>query len=600
MSLVKNGYKEIPVVTQKIVKEILTDKESFKKYVLNNKTILGGVAADFFYASSVVAYVSYLLNHGMVFSDEQKKIVRKCEQILHGGYTEYPMPLDVDKRDKFVQRNADIRKIVLDIVTDSNKIQQFIEGKISFGKYSMADIFAYAEDSNSVFSYYLCSSICGINKDVIQNLRKLKLLITLNLDFSDNNLNFEMDHELREKVMSMVSKDLIQKENKTSEDQVELAYQIYNALNSYVVYDEKIHLQNQGEIVSSEKMTEIKKAFYKNPEHVSTGDNRIICRNWSMIYAKLLREQGIVAHVADTKFHNSVTFFDRDMNIYGADSTDIQHKEIQDENIFRLPDIVRSKLGLNVTNFYKLNLDISGAKYREYYINGKFVKHKAKLSLKQFKLKGEKARIKIAFSKSEYEMFKSFIDRALNDEPIDSAEADTVIKILKTIEDANKMPKMFIDVGEDKKSKEETMACKIKVINRMLLSLKSRMNDDNLVNRLFTGNMAYLTMKKQGYDISDKFYKVDEKGNVKILPIIYAERSNSEEEWHAPDKMEIVYMMDEEKGLVRTSVKEIKQKLKKGELYFNYFWDPEDNEAGNELTEAVMRDDKKYSAFEIE
>lgn len=158
----------------------------------------------------------------------------------------------------------------------------------------------------------------------------------------------------------------------------------------FVAYDEKIHLQNQLEIIELNETTEITKAFYKNPEKVSEKDNRVICRSWSKLYAKLLRKYGITAYVMNSKCHMNAIVLDKDHNIYVADATNTQDPGYRGKCGFWGPDIVKSKLGLNHTNFYRLSLNFANMQIKEYYRDGEFVKPIVRVSRDRRNFKGKK------------------------------------------------------------------------------------------------------------------------------------------------------------------------------------------------------------------
>lgn len=391
----------------------------------------------------------------------------------------------------------------------------------------------------------------------------------------------------------------------------------------FVAYDEKIHLQNQLEIIELNETTEITKAFYKNPEKVSEKDNRVICRSWSKLYAKLLRKYGITAYVMNSKCHMNAIVLDKDHNIYVADATNTQDPGYRGKCGFWGPDIVKSKLGLNHTNFYRLSLNFANMQIKEYYRDGEFVKPIVRVSRDRRNFKGKKMGLKSVFSDEEKKLFDEFLYRALNDEPIDENECSKVLRILKIIEKKGKVPTSYLNIGGKQSSnnisdenvrKEITpaeLSQRIKVINRIMLALKPRIQDDNLVNVILTTNFCYYLLDAENVEKIDKIYKIDKNGNVKAVPVIYMEIDPNNEYMSIQKKhiytdkfreMERLYIFDEEKGFVEITRKQVMEGLEKKELYYNYYdenqtiWTP--IQIHNSI-EAQIRDSKQnYAAYE--
>lgn len=614
--------KQYVQIKQSIVKEILKNPENFNKYVANNKKKITGDSRTEgqIYAKAVVDYVRYLKNHGMKLNTEQELIVDKCTEINSEKIswcivgdpedmwedssmeTEITNETDADVSPETIEiteRNCRLRRLIINIVSDDSKLRSFMRGDINLDRTTYDELLEYINDYDSFFGYYTKPGlICGDGR-VVKNIRKLYCFLTQRPDICNHSdENHEVDPELEQKIFSMVSQDLLNKKEKSNEEQVELAHQIYDSLNSCVVYDEKIHLADQGELAHSIGDKELVRAFHKKFNKVTAKDNRVICKNWSILYAKLLNKANIRAYVTYEKMHTKVVFLDSEDNIYIADSTESQDRYNDEENIFRISDIMRSKLGLQSMNFYRLSLNDENITIREYYRDGKFVKKGLSLSRAEYQLKGAKARMKIAFSKSEKAMFKDFLQRALKNEPIGQNEHIIVKKILKAMEDAGKVPDIFINIFNNKNiGRTKMVSAKIKLINRMLLAMQPVIADDNLLNRALSSNLAFMLMEKDSIEKFDRFYIVDERGNVKLQPIIYTDNIEDKQD-RVPERMDIIYIWDEKKGFVRTTPEQIKKRLQKGELYYNYHAEYNDDILRSPLENEILADSVKYCAFD--
>lgn len=654
-------HKRVHLVNQKIIVEILKSEEAFRKYIISNE-IFSDEHIKELYINRIGRYVQYLLAHGYKFSETQKKIIdelskvkddleyelSKVEDNLEYGVLEEVedyeekiedyeenILIDYDKQAESeeewkhqVKRNEKMRRTIMTIIMDENKFRDFLEGKYEYDGDIFNDLQSYSHTEDNLFEYYLSPDIFEGNSKLIKRLRTLYLFIELNPDITNKKLDFEINEDLEKKILSKVNKELLNKEERTAEEEGILAAEIYDALNMFVAYDEKIHLQNQLEIIELNETTEITKAFYKNPEKVSEKDNRVICRSWSKLYAKLLRKYGITAYVMNSKCHMNAIVLDKDHNIYVADATNTQDPGYRGKCGFWGPDIVKSKLGLNHTNFYRLSLNFANMQIKEYYRDGEFVKPIVRVSRDRRNFKGKKMGLKSVFSDEEKKLFDEFLYRALNDEPIDENECSKVLRILKIIEKKGKVPTSYLNIGgkqssnniSDENVRKEIspaeLSQRIKVINRIMLALKPRIQDDNLVNVILTTNFCYYLLDAENVEKIDKIYKIDKNGNVKAVPVIYMEIDPNNEymsmqkkhmiEKHIYTdkfrKMERLYIFDEEKGFVEITRKQVMEGLEKKELYYNYYdenqtiWTP--IQIHNSI-EAQIRDSKQnYAAYE--
>ena len=473
-------HKRVHLVNQKIIVEILKSEEAFRKYIISNE-IFSDEHIKELYINRIERYVQYLLAHGYKFSETQKKIIdelskvkddleyelSKVEDNLEYGVLEkvedyeekiedyeenilidYDKQAESEEEWKYqVKRNEKMRRTIMTIIMDENKFRDFLEGKYEYDGDIYSDLQSYIYTEDNLFEYYLSPDIFEGNSKLIKRLRTLYLFIELNPDITNKKLDFEINEDLEKKILSKVNKELLNKEERTAEEEGILAAEIYDALNMFVAYDEKIHLQNQLEIIELNETTEITKAFYKNPEKVSEKDNRVICRSWSKLYAKLLRKYGITAYVMNSKCHMNAIVLDKDHNIYVADATNTQDPGYRGECGFWGPDIVKSKLGLNHTNFYRLSLNFANMQIKEYYRDGEFVKPIVRVSRDRRNFKGKKMGLKSVFSDEEKKLFDEFLYRALNDEPIDENECSKVLRILKIIEKKGKVPTSYLNIG---------------------------------------------------------------------------------------------------------------------------------------------------------
>lgn len=607
--------KKIHLVNQKIVVDILKNKENFEKYLMSDKIFKSDYVKKI-YAEKVCQYIGYLENHGFELSQEQKEIKEKCMEITsvnnfyivqsnfgdfldEQGIIENEDDLDKEKEQqkKLKVKKEKIKKFIFSIALNEKKFNEFFAGKIELPDFEMEDLKMYMYDYNNVFSYYLSADLYTGNNENIKRLLKIYSFLSKNPDLTNEKLNFEIDKQLEEKVLNMVPQELLNKQNRTADEEGKLAAEIYNALNKCVAYDEKIHLQDQGSIYESKKETEITRAFFKSPEKVSLKDNRVICKNWSQLYAKLLRNNGINAYVTRTEIHTRVIVVDKEKNMYIADSTDIQDKSIEEDNIFWSADIVRSKLGLRTTNFYRLNEDNLGRQTKEYYRDGKFVKPKIKVAKNMQNFKGPKLKLKSIFSYEEKKMFNEFVNKALNNAPIEENEYETVLKMLKIIEETGRIPSVFLDLKSSnnfKKNKfdEEIFENKVKLMNRFIMALKPIMNDDNLVNRNLSSNLYYFLFQNDSVGRFETLYKVDKNKNVKMMPVMYHIDSNE----HSTKK--IIYIFDEEEGFKRTTTQQLKTKLNNKELFFNYACHDRYKPCDNSIEAELVKSREVYTAYE--
>lgn len=665
------AQKRNHLMNQKIILEILKNKEKFEKYIMSDK-VFASESIKRMYAEKVIAYVRYLCAHNYKLNSEQQIIVKKCKNYVYDEYMaensynlnedgDYDIDEDdydldgnnyssdndnnygdeddyyydgydldddeyyvldeeesydyenndeydeIDELDEFDKRkNVKIRNFIMSIALDEEKFNEFIEGKMKYEDISIDDLKTYLEKDYNIFYYYLTPDLMVGNNDVMNRLKKITLFLTLNPDITEKKLNFKINKDLENKILGMVQKELLSKKNRTAKEDMELAVELYNALNNCVAYDEKLMLQSQGEIVESPKMTELKKVYFKNPKKVSAKDNRVICKNWSQLYVKLLRNNGITSYVTDTKYHTNAVIVDKEHNLYVADGTYAQDQYLNEKNVFLFPDIVRSKLGLRTINFYKIGMTTTNRLFKEYYRNGEFVKPTIKVSKQKMKLKGQKIRLKPVYTKNEKKLFNDFLQRALNNEPINDNECDIALKILKIIEETGRVPEQYMEIGNEENKKngsnnfiridENSFDKKMKLISRICLSIKPKLNDDNLANRILSSNLCFHLLNMDNIQKFESLYKVDKNGNVKMLPVIYGNiHTNQNNYWK---NKEVMYIFDESKGFVKTTRAEIKKKLNNKNLFFNYYKRESYYNKDNSIEDEIRNSPKDYSAFD--
>lgn len=588
------------------VREILNDADSFKKYVLhnNNKSSNEINSEGELYALYVTRYHDYLKNHGYKFNKLQRRIIRKCKNIKENKFFDYTF-IDFDLSPETIKENCKLRKIVIELIKDENKLKAFFYGKIKLNGTTYEELCKYVLQENSICQYFIKNNIHTKDSRLTRNIYLLELYCSerkYNIDHKQEE-KFEVDSKLKTKIFSQVSQELLNKKNRTNEEQVELAYQIFYSMNRALSYDEKMHIEDQRELrYEHNSVMEIYKSYYKNPADITPNNNSVACRSWAYLYAKLLNDVNIKAFVAHPFVHKKVLFLDNDARMYIADGTQFQNNLSfsVDIDTFRMTDMERAKLGLKTTNFMRVSLDKENTKVQEIYVDGKFKKAKLYLGKLEGKFKGAKARIKAPFSCKEYGMFKDFFIRALKSEPIGNDEYKNVKNMLKLIEEAGKMPEIFVNpCGENGLDRKKSFAIKIKLINRILLSIEPHIANDNTVIRALASNLKHWLLENEEIEQLDRFYILDENNNVKVRPVLYM---NSCEEAEGSDKrgqMEVMYIWDNKKGFVRTTPDQIKAKLKKSELYYNYNVE-DDRFCRSDLEyeiEHELEDDKDYRAF---
>ena len=92
---------------------------------------------------------------------------------------------------------------------------------------------------------------------------------------------------------------------------------------------------------------------------------------------------------------------------------------------------------------------------------------------------------------------------------------------MKIIEKKGKVPTSYLNIGGKQSSNNISnenvrkeispaeLSQRIKVINRIMLALKSRIQDDNLVNVILTTNFCHYLLDAENVEKIDKIYKID-------------------------------------------------------------------------------------------
>lgn len=140
---------------------------------------------------------------------------------------------------------------------------------------------------------------------------------------------------------------------KPLESTEELAFRIYNALNQNVEFNPGYFMGKDDEI--SKKF--IERIMSKKISEVTSKNNRIVCKQWSELYAYFLRKYGIDSNIVSIgselqnkeqiQGHSYVEVY-TDNGIIKADATEGKISPIDQSN---MPDLSRTRLGLAPVGF---------------------------------------------------------------------------------------------------------------------------------------------------------------------------------------------------------------------------------------------------------
>ncbi|MBR2744764.1 MAG: hypothetical protein IKE01_05685 [Clostridia bacterium] len=573
-TFLKNNQSDF-IIQQSIVREILSNEESFKRYVLNNKKKCKNCdySEGDLYANYTIEYFYYLRQHGYKFNKMQINIAKRCKDISQSVFMcfDYSDSFDFEYDSDFVERNSKFRKIVIELINDEEKLKAFFYGKIQIKGTNYEELCEYVLSKGSICDYFTKNNIKTENDKQLRNMHLLRMYCERRQYSFDGikDEKYEIDDKLKAKIFSEVSQDLLNKKNRTNEEQVELAYQLFVALNRNLAYDEIMHIEDQRDLTMKENnYLEIYKTYYKNPAEITLDNNNIACRSWAFLYSRLLNEVNIKAFISHSHVHKRVLFLDNDAGMYIADGTQVQNELMAsvEQYAFRLTDMDRSKLGFKTSNFIKISLDKQNRQIQEVYIDGEFKKLKVCLGQLEKKFNGIKARIKRPFSSKEYGIYKDFFIRALKKEPIDESEYEIVLKMLKSFEEAGCVPGIFVyPCGENGLENRKSFAIKVKLINRILLALEPHMANDNTIKRSLLSNFKFWFLGVDSVDFLDRLYILDENNKVKIKPLLFI---NGGFDNFAENNC-IMYIWEDKKGFVRITSEQIIEKIKNGELYYN-------------------------------
>ena len=130
------------------------------------------------------------------------------------------------------------------------------------------------------------------------------------------------------------------------------------------------------------------------------------------------------------------------------------------------------------------------------------------------------------YTKDEEELAKNFFKKALNENvSITNEDYQQAIHLLKLIEITGDLPQIFKTPFRDGEvNKDGIQFAKLKLMNRILLSIQPNISGDNTVIRSIESNLSYMLL--ESIRISDKVYDLDKNGNVNFKPILYLRKDD--------------------------------------------------------------------------
>lgn len=142
--------------------------------------------------------------------------------------------------------------------------------------------------------------------------------------------------EVSDKLTKKVNTNLIQYVDRYIDDSmsnIEKAVVIYLCLGDVLHYSPKYNFRNISKYITSVR-------------DIDLLNNDIICKNWAILYSRLLSKYGILARVVKKRFHYFVEIVD-DGIIYKADAT--AYASYNDH--YTMSDISKIKVGFKIQKF---------------------------------------------------------------------------------------------------------------------------------------------------------------------------------------------------------------------------------------------------------
>lgn len=310
-----------------LIESIIYDSNVFLKFIRNpNDSYFLNIKPESI-AIAITQYMDYIIKSSNYLDRNLfDRVNYLCDYFKLNKYYDF---------DNYLEKTMNLISLqeIKNILEDDDIFNKFInfENNRDFFKsdiihylVSIEEMFEFYSKSNIEVSYTLKNRYKEIMKKYSLELKKVSVID-----------GYKSNDEINDTFLNEILKKVDLNDNKFN-----LAYSLYVELCKVVSFDVDFNALNQkmdNKIVSD--------IYNKKISEIDIKNNKIVCKTWAEIYQKLLEKVGISAKVAGN-FHKYV-LFDCDGTLIKADATN----SFIDDDLIKINDITRVKLGLNTIGF---------------------------------------------------------------------------------------------------------------------------------------------------------------------------------------------------------------------------------------------------------
>lgn len=470
---------------------------------------------DYMYAEYELADFMSML--GYKFNKTESKHINMLASAFHinGRKIKKSKEFDVD--------NFNRLKDMIEICSDDEKTKAYIKKYITT---------TYRDDYvldaiKKLIILKKDARIC-LPDNITKNMKLIDVCLNMitKVDFVQNKENQKKDLDI-----ALINK--IKEQIEPNIPRQQLPFELYKALNKVLSYDTTMF-----EMPQNPNIPVIDRVYNKPIDSITEENNRVACKAWAQMYTYLLNSYGITAYSVG-KFHKGVMFFDENNDMCIADATDGVFEDFQ---MFRMPDMNRSKLNINPLNFYKVSVNDKFQFEKLYYRDGQFVTG------------NEIQKNKANFRGKERDMFFGIVQDSKSKIVTDK---EALQKVFKMIDEKRTIPQELVRV--ESYEKDIVNKQKLDLLSYLVTNLTKEYETDDLLKSNLINNLFYMLFKnkKNVGKLARSLYKVNEKKSTEIVPICYIKQKLNK----------VYYIWNNNEGFIEISKEELEKKIREGELF---------------------------------